>query len=86
MSQDSEAPAVAVVETQALPGELGLQNAILLTQKRDDVRLLTIEPAAQGSDQQLERVHGRSHAMALIQLWDITATSAARGHAAGGEV
>jgi hypothetical protein len=27
MSEDSKAPAVAVIETQALPGELGLQNA-----------------------------------------------------------
>ena len=60
MSQDSETPSVAVVETQARPGELGLQNAILLTQKRDDVRLLAMEPATQSRDQQLEREHARS--------------------------
>ena len=48
MSQDREAPAFVVVETQALPGELGLQNAILLRQKRDDIRLLAMQPATEG--------------------------------------
>ena len=44
---DGEAPAVVLVETQALPGELSLQDAILLAQKRDHVRLFAMEPATQ---------------------------------------
>jgi hypothetical protein len=50
MAQDSEAPPVAVVETQAPPGELGFQNAILLAQKGDDIRLLAMQPATEGRD------------------------------------
>ena len=60
VSQFGEASALAVVETQALPGEPGLQQSILFAQERDDVGLLTMEPAAQGRDQQLEREHARS--------------------------
>ena len=46
---------LAVGETQALPGEPGLQEAILFAKVRDHVGLLTMEPAAQCRDQQLER-------------------------------
>ena len=58
--QHGEASALAVVETQAPPGEPGLQQPILFAQERDDLGLLTMEPAAQGRDQQLEREHTRS--------------------------
>jgi hypothetical protein len=60
VSQYSEASAVAVVETQALPGEPSFQNAILLPQESDDISLLTLEPATQSSYQQLEREHSQS--------------------------
>ena len=36
------------------------QNAILLAQERDDIGLLALEPATQGSNQEVEREHGRS--------------------------
>jgi hypothetical protein len=49
VSQNSEAQAVAVVETQALPGEPRFQNAILLPQEHDDVSLLTLEPATKSA-------------------------------------
>jgi hypothetical protein len=57
VSQYSEASAVAVVETQALPGEPSFKNVILLPQERDDVSLLTLEPATQSSYEQLKRKH-----------------------------
>jgi len=60
VAQDREASAVIILEAQALPGEAGLQNAILLPQECDDVGLLTMEPAAQRGDQQLEREHSGS--------------------------
>jgi hypothetical protein len=60
MAQNRQAPTVTVVEAQALPGEPRLQNAILLPQERDDIGLLTIEPAAQRCEQQPERKHARS--------------------------
>ena len=60
VSHCSEASALAVVETKALPGEPRLQQSILFAQKRDDIGLLTLEPAAQRGDHQLEREHGRS--------------------------
>ena len=40
------APPLAVFEAKAPPGEPGLQHAILLAKKRDDIGLLTREPAA----------------------------------------
>jgi hypothetical protein len=43
-----------------LPGEAGLQEAILFAKVRDHVGLLPMEPAAQGRDQQLERQHAQS--------------------------
>ena len=58
MSQYSEAVALAVVETQALASEPGLQQSILFTQERDDIGLVTLEPSTQRDDQQLEREHG----------------------------
>ena len=60
VSSFGEASALAVGETQALPGEPGLQEAILFAKVRDHVGLLTMEPAAQCRDQQLERKHARS--------------------------
>ena len=60
VSQFGEATAFAVAETQAPPGEPGLQQSILFAQERDDVGLLTMEPASQNRDQQLEREHPRS--------------------------
>ena len=39
--------------------------SIFFTQERDDVGLLTIEPAAQDRDQQLEREHTRSYVTAV---------------------
>jgi hypothetical protein len=49
VSRFGEAPVLAVLETQALPGEAALQNAILLAQERDHVGLLAMKPATQGS-------------------------------------
>lgn len=60
MSQQREASALAVVESEPPAREPNPQNAILFPQERDDVGLLTMEPATQGRDQQLERGHGRS--------------------------
>jgi hypothetical protein len=50
VSQFSEASALAVVETQALASEPGLQQSILFAQERDDISLLTLEPSAQRGD------------------------------------
>ena len=58
VSQFSEAAARAVVETQALASEPGLQQSILFTQERDDIGLLTLEPSTQRGDQQMERAYG----------------------------
>jgi hypothetical protein len=44
VTQYGEAPAIAVVEPQAVPSKPGLQNTIFLPQERDDVCLLTMEP------------------------------------------
>ena len=76
VSQFGQPSALAVVETQAPPGEPGLQHSILFAQERDHVGLLTMEPAAQRRDQQLEREHARSlrHTHWIVQ-WDTLAVA-----------
>jgi hypothetical protein len=58
--QFREASALGVRETQPLPGQPRLQDAILLAEKHDDVGLLSTEPATEGSDQEMERWRRRS--------------------------
>ena len=55
-----EAPPLRIISLQSAAGQLCFQRAILLAKERDDIGLLTLEPSAQGGDQQLEREHGRS--------------------------
>ena len=76
-SEFRETPPLTVVEPQGLPCEPCLQDTILLTQEHDDVGLLAMQPATQGSNQQLERKHCRSlrHGPS-IQLWDTTGVKA----------
>jgi hypothetical protein len=70
VAQDREASAVTVVEAQTLPRQADLQNAILLPQECDDISLLTMEPATQRGDQQLEREHAGSLTYHLT-AWDL---------------
>ena len=58
--QFAEASSLAVVETQSPSTEPGLQNAILFSQKRDQICLLTMKPRIHRHDDQLKRSHARS--------------------------
>src|SRR5262245_43459016 len=52
----SQAASLALVETQLLPGEEAFQKAILVAQTRDDVGLVTLEPASRCRNQRLRRL------------------------------
>ena len=67
VSQFGEASAIAVIEAHALSGEPGLQQSILFAQKRDDVRLPTLEPKAASSNWNGSTVE--VYAMPPIHLW-----------------
>jgi hypothetical protein len=70
----------ALASTGTLTADVGLQCPVLFPQVRDDIGLITLEPATQGSDQQLKRLHRRSlRDCQSIQLWDTTRWSAANG-------
>jgi hypothetical protein len=71
-AQDRQASAVTVIEAQALPGEPGLQDAILLPQECDDVGLLTMQPATQPAISNWNKSTPAVYAMAAIHLWDTT--------------
>jgi hypothetical protein len=58
--QFAEASPLAVVETQAPSTEPGLQHAILFSQERDQICLLTMKPRTHRHDEQLKRSHARS--------------------------
>jgi hypothetical protein len=71
-----KASALAIVETHAHSTELGLQNAVLFAQKRNQICLLTMKSPTHRQDNQLKQRHARSlEAIASIQLWDITGST-----------
>ena len=74
VSQFGEASAIAVIEAHALSGEPGLQQSILFAQKRDDVRLPTLEAKAASSNWNGSTVE--VYAMPPIHLWDTTRSTA----------
>ena len=51
---------LAIVETQTPSTEPRLQNAILFSQERDQICLLTMKPRTHRHDDQLKRSHARS--------------------------
>jgi hypothetical protein len=60
VSQCSQSTTLTVFESQSVSRETSLQDTVLFTEERDYVGLLTMEPTAQGREQQLKREHTRS--------------------------
>ena len=60
VSDHRETPALTIRKTEALPLELRLQNTILFAQESDYVVLLSLEPAEERRQQEVERDHGAS--------------------------
>jgi len=58
--QFAEASPLPIVKTQPPSIEPRLQNAILLSQKRDQICLLTMKPGTYRQDDQLKQSHARS--------------------------
>ena len=56
-ADDRETPPVVVSEPQTLIAQLGFQDAVLFGQVQNDFVLLTLEPAEEGRDEELQRSH-----------------------------
>jgi hypothetical protein len=60
VSQCGETAALGIFEPQAMPDEPSFQETVFFAKEPNHVGLLTMEPAGQGCEQQLEREHARS--------------------------
>ena len=79
VTQFGQAPPLVVFEPQALPRQPILQEAILLTKERDQIGLLTVQPATEGRDQTTETVaRAESTLLPSIDRWDTMGLSRAR--------
>src|SRR5687768_15311369 len=71
VAERRETSSFVVIEAQPSL-EPRLQDAILFTEERDDVRLLALQPPAEHRHDKVKRKHGRSLCQRPDPAWDTT--------------